>query len=253
MKTFKTTPITRTLVFALALSLSNIGFAAPELPLSLKTNIPPSLASKDSILMCDKGVVYTPVSPFDAATYTDSVTESGVTTEKQMSWPSSTAEINGKLPNISTEIGVTTMSAGGVIAGLFGVDKTTQSIVIDFIKYRSEPLTYVNGVAVTTLTFARVGVGMRLYIDLSKAQVNFAGSLMALAASVKAGTSIGTISAEVMGIDSPDVTQAMPFTSDLSEASIQRVIEAMAIVKSRLSDEKTKLRPQLLARMSCKQ
>lgn len=248
MKILQTAPVARVLAVTLS-CMCGVGLAAP---LELKTKISGDLGAANSPLLCVKGVNYTPLPHFDASTYTDSVTENGMTVTKELPWPTSTAEINAKLPNIATEIGVTTFSVGGTIAGIFGLNKTSKSIAIDFIKYRSEPLQIVDEATVKTLTYARIGVGMRLLVDLTKIDADFSGSLMSLAAGVKAGKTAGTISAELMGIDSSDVTQAMPFTSDLSEASVQRVIEAMAVVKSRLSDEKTKLRPQILARITCK-
>jgi hypothetical protein len=214
-----------------------------------KVVVPDALLSPiASPLFCEKGVEYKPLPHFDAPTYSDGVPENGV--QKQYAWPKTTAEINAKLPNIATEIGVTNFSASGTIAGIFGLSKNTKSIVIDFIKYRSEPIQ--SSAASAPSAYARVGVGMRLHLELSDVKADFAGSLMSLAAGVKGGNIRGTISAELMGIDSPDITQSMPFTSDLSDASIQRVIEAMAIVKSRLSDDKANLRPQLLARITCK-
>jgi hypothetical protein len=73
-----------------------------------------------------------------------------------------------------------------------------------------------------------------------------------LAASAKAKTAYGNITAETIGVNNSDVTLSMPFTVDFSEGSIQKVIEALAVIKSRLHDEtNTTLVPHFLARFEC--
>jgi hypothetical protein len=92
---------------------------------------------------------------------------------------------------------------------------------------------------------------MRLQIDIDTNDATLGGNLLAIAASAKAGKTTGNISTDVIGIDAPDVTVSMPFTSDLSDGSIQKIIEALAIVKSRLNDQNTTLAPQFIARIQC--
>lgn len=77
------------------------------------------------------------------------------------------------------------------------------------------------------------------------------GSLLAIALSAKAGRTRGEITADVIGMDSNDITLAMPFTSDVSEGSIQSIIEALAVIKAKLHDQNTTLEPQFIARIDC--
>ena len=77
------------------------------------------------------------------------------------------------------------------------------------------------------------------------------GGLIPIAISAKAGLTRGEITADVIGMDSSDITLAMPFTSDLSEGSIQSVIEALAIIKAKLHEESTTVDPHFIARIEC--
>lgn len=52
-------------------------------------------------------------------------------------------------------------------------------------------------------------------------------------------------------MDAKETTQAMPFTVDLSDGNIQKVVEALAIVKTKLYDDTTKVFPNLIARIEC--
>ncbi|CAG9268271.1 hypothetical protein PUN4_550229 [Paraburkholderia unamae] len=93
---------------------------------------------------------------------------------------------------------------------------------------------------------------MRVIVNLAKDDGSIAGGLFGLAASAKANRIQGSISAELIGVDAPEFTQAMPFTVDLSESNIQKVIEALAVVKTKLYDKGTILRPNLIARIECR-
>jgi hypothetical protein len=164
---------------------------------------------------------------------------------RDTAWPQSAQQISALLPNVATEISLRRQQASG--SWLLRADRGSTQVVVDFIKYRSEPLT-------SHQSFhghARVGVGLRVRVDIDDSRIEASGSLLALAASMRASRSEGRISMELMGIDSTKAVQAMPFTADLSEASIQRVIEAAAVVKSLLTDAQTALTPQTLARIEC--
>ncbi|EOA03840.1 hypothetical protein HFRIS_015821 [Herbaspirillum frisingense GSF30] len=116
------------------------------------------------------------------------------------------------------------------------------------MKWRAEPIVSIDG---KEYGWGRVGAGMRIIINLTKTDGAANGSLLALAISAKAGQVVGEISTELIGIDSNEVSMAMPFTVDLSEGNIQRVIEALAVVKAKLYDSTTTLTPNLIARIDC--
>lgn len=166
-----------------------------------------------------------------------------------LDWPDNPAEVNKLLTNISanTNIGNTSWS-GSVGGGIFSASQSRRQYVIDFMKWRGELLTTSNNLEVG---WVRLGAGLRLNIEIETTDASAAGSLLALAASAKAGKTSGTISAELIGMDAPEITQSVPFSVDLSEGNILKIIETMAIVKAKLYDRTTTLRPNLIARMAC--
>ena len=203
----------------------------------------------DSPFSCNSGLEYIPLPAFSVPNYSSIQIESdGKIKRITQNWPTDTRQINKLLPNIATQVVVTTIGASANAGGLFSTSIHHKQITIDFMKYRSEPITDTEGKA---NIYSRVGAGMRLQIQISTSEANLGGSLLAIAASASAGKTAGTISTDIIGIDANDVTVSMPFTSDLSEGSIQKIIEALAIVKSRLNDTSTTLAPQFIAKIQC--
>ena len=163
-------------------------------------------------------------------------------------WPLPPQEVNKLLTNISTNITQSSKDASGGIGGIFSASHSQKQYVIDFMKWRAEPLITTDDKA---LGWVRVGAGLRLIVNITKDDGSASGSLFALAVSAKAGKVDGSISTELIGMDSKEVTQAMPFTVDLSEGNIQKVVEALAIVKTKLYDDTTTVLPNLIARIQC--
>lgn len=197
---------------------------------------------------CTGDLRYVPLPTFDAKNYTKTSKIDGKLVDVEMEWPSTQAEINRLLPNISTQIGFLSGHQSGSVGGIFGASSHREHIAIDFMKYRSEDIV---DTSQQTVAYARVGAGMRLIIDVVTTEASIGGSLIALAVSAKAGRTYGSISVDVVGINAKDITLSMPFTTDLSEGSIQKIIEALAIVKSKISDDSSTLTPQYIARVDC--
>ena len=137
---------------------------------------------------------------------------------------------------------------GGGQAYWFKTDVKRRKVVMDFMKSRTEPIVDANN---NFYGYGRVGAGLRLKIDLWTTESSFDGSLIGLAASAKAKTAYGNITAETIGVNSSDVTLSMPFSADFSEGSIQKIIESLAVIKSRLHDPASTLTPHFLARVTC--
>ena len=204
---------------------------------------------ENSPLNCQsKRIEYTPLPAFPAGGYTSVTFKDSVATVATQDWPGTAEKVNALLNNISTNIALSDSQTSGNVASIFGGSYIKRQVVIDFMKYRSEPMKDLNNVI---SGYARVGAGLRVIINVITKDANISGSLFALAASAKASKTEGTISVEAIGIDAPDVTLSMPFTVDLSEGNIQKVIEALAIVKAKLYDAKTTLYPQFIARIEC--
>lgn len=209
-------------------------------------------AATMAILTCpSKRIEYIPIPPLVAGGYTDIEIDESTqkAVRKLKNWPTSDpVKVNELLTNISTNITHSSKTLSGSIGGLFSASHSTKQYVVDFMKWRAEPLDDLSG---TNYGWVRAGVGLRLIIDITNGDAQIGGSLLALAASAKAGDIDGSISVELIGIDSSEVTLSMPFTVDLSEDNIQKVIEALAIVKAKLYDKTTRVQPSLIARMEC--
>lgn len=205
--------------------------------------------SQKSPFSCESDLVYVPLPAFSVPNYSYiKIDGDGKAKRVTVDWPTTTAEINKLLPNIATEVAVAIVDGSASLGGIFGAKAHKELITIDFMKYRSEPVTGEDG---GSIIYSRVGAGMRLKIQITTSDMNLGGSLLALAASAKAGKTSGIISTDVIGIDANDITVSMPFTSDLSEGSIQKIIEALAVVKSKLNDPATTLVPQFIAKITC--
>jgi hypothetical protein len=202
------------------------------------------------ILNCPTTVSYIALPALPVDTYNsimlDPVTKAYVS--KTQEWPKDPIEVNRLLTNISTNTNIGNSVGEAGVAGIFSAKHSRKQYVIDFMKWRGELLTTTSGAEVG---WVRLGAGLRLNIDIATNDASAAGSLMALAVSAKAGKTTGSISAEIIGMDSQEVTQVTPFSVDLSEGNIIKIIETMATVKAKLYDAKIKLKPNLIARMVC--
>jgi hypothetical protein len=227
-------------------------FPGSDNPLGKSSVVIPEGAASESILSCkSKEVEYIPIPAVPAAGYTDIEIDPVLKKSKAVTkpWPTDPIKVNKLLTNISTNISQSSRKvSGGIGVGIFSASHSRQQYVVDFMKWRAEPLNTLNN---KQLGWVRVGVGMRVVVDITKSDGSLSGTLLALAASAKAGKVEGSISTELIGIDAKEVTQAMPFTVDLSEGNIQKVIEALAIVKTKLYDDTTTVSPNLIAKIEC--
>lgn len=237
----------------LTLCMSSLAANLPDLTPHVKTKVDPALSdaikSTTSPFSCDSDLNYIPLPAFSVPNYSFiKIDADGKPKRITQDWPTGTANINKLLPNIATEVAVTTIDGSVGASGIFGASMHQELITIDFMKYRSEPVSSDDSSAAI---YSRVGAGMRLKIKITTSEINLGGNLLAVAASAKAGKTSGIISTDIIGIDANDVTISMPFTSDLSEGSIQKIIEALAVVKSKLNDPATTLVPQFIAKIKC--
>jgi hypothetical protein len=92
------------------------------------------------------------------------------------------------------------------------------------------------------------GLGLRIQGEVitRKTGVDL-GSLMAVGVAAKLGQIQGRLSVAALGMSSPEITALFPLPSVIDETSIQRALEAIAVIKSKLSDTATTLTPQFVA------
>lgn len=200
------------------------------------------------LMNCEGDLKYIPVPAFQANDYSTVKMVGSTHTVTHAQFPTDTTAVNKLLPNLSMDVSSEVVEGGGQ-AFTFKSDVHYRKIVMDFMKSRTEPIVDASN---KFYGYGRVGAGLRLKIDLWSSDSSFDGSLIGLAASAKAKTAYGRITAETVGLNNSDVTFAMPFSTDFSEGSIQKIIEALAVIKSRLHDDaKTTLVPHFLARVAC--
>jgi hypothetical protein len=215
----------------------------------VKAVVAPAGSGTQSILSCESNrIEYTPIPALPAGGYTRIKIENNKANSVLEAWPSTPTEVNKLLTNISTNITQSSKDASGGIGGIFSASHSQKQYVIDFMKWRAEPLITTDDAA---MGWVRVGAGLRLIVNITKDDGSASGSLFALAVSAKAGKVEGSISTELIGMDAKEATQAMPFTVDLSEGNIQKVVEALAVVKTKLYDDTTTVFPNLVARIQC--
>jgi hypothetical protein len=196
---------------------------------------------------------FVPIDPLAVHDYhTFRVKPDGVAKPETKNWPKpdETKAINDLLPNHTASVSTFQMQ-GDVgltyIPASIGISKGKYQVVMDYMKYRDEMIYESN--SSDPVGRARVGVGIRLVADLStfKTDLNL-GSLIAIGLNAKLGYLKGSLSVNVIGIDSPEVTDLIPLTSIIDETSIQAALQSLAAVKSKLhQDGGLRLTPHVVA------
>jgi len=96
--------------------------------------------------------------------------------------------------------------------------------------------------------FSKVGVGMRITAKIVTFEAGLeVSSLFSLGVAAKAGKLTGQLSIDVIGMESPKITDLITLPVDISEASIQTALQSLSSIKSKMYDEETNLFPQILA------
>jgi len=125
------------------------------------------------------------------------------------------------------------------------VEKGSYTVVVDFVKYNTVSLILNDN---TCGGFGKVGVGMRLRanVETKKSGLNI-GNLFGLALAAQKEKITGTLTFEIIGIDSKDIINLIPLPSEISTSSIANALQAMATIKSKLDDPETRLHPKLVS------
>lgn len=120
----------------------------------------------------------------------------------------------------------------------------TYEVVMDFMKYRVDSVVDKSGFYSGD---AIVGVGLRIRssVQSSNTEVNFS-SLVNLGVEAKRGNITGSIAVDVYGIDSPDVTNLIPLSTELDQTSIQQALQGLAAIKAVMGKDGTRFYPHVL-------
>jgi hypothetical protein len=120
----------------------------------------------------------------------------------------------------------------------------TYRVIMDYSNYRTETVTDQGAV----IGLGRVGVGLRLTATISTTTANInLGSILALGVAADLKTLSGTMTVESIGIRPEGNSGLILTNATIDETSIQKTLEAVAVIQSKIADPKTVLDPQLLA------
>ncbi|MDO6813710.1 hypothetical protein [Tenacibaculum soleae] len=154
----------------------------------------------------------------------------------------SKTEITDFLKNQGTLVSIIENTINGELN--YGASKVSSKnsyyrIVMDYTKYKNHH---------TKFGEAKVGVGLRLVakVKTSNNKVNL-GDLFALGLAAEANHLEGTLSVDVIGMDSKDITNILPFQSEINKTTIQNVMQALASIKAKIYDKDTDLYPHILS------
>jgi hypothetical protein len=198
----------------------------------------------------DKGeyLDYQPIPPIPVSKVT--IYDSLDNIEKEVFWNSleNPKAIRPLLPLQSAQISVTKIDASGKI-GFISSSMTGEigsyKVIIDYMKYRIEQVFNDSGKYIGS---GRIGVGLRIMavVVTSKANLNL-GSLSSIGLEAKAGNLSGGITVDIVGIDSEDITNLIPLTSEIDQSSIQSILQSLASIKAKLWEDESFLTPHLVA------
>jgi hypothetical protein len=218
---------------------------------------------------------YTPVDPLPA--YVDSVSyQNNKYISKYLLNFNGDDPLVGLFSDETIRIATASVSVNGNITFLtssLGIKDSTYLIILDYIKYATQPLvasvgkdaqgnnivrnaflygtnsnffrdSTITGKAVIPLY---VGFGLRITATLKvvSGQVNL-GNLFGVGVSGSAGQVTGTLVVQTLGITGPDISALIPMPSDLNSTTIQNAILSLGSIKAKFYEHSTILSPRVV-------
>jgi len=115
------------------------------------------------------------------------------------------------------------------------------AVTSDYILYRVEQ--------VEEAGIGLIGVGMRIRAKVHTLKENLnIGGFFNLAMEVQAGNATGELQVDSIGIVSPEIIQLFPaLATEINPTSIQNVMQALAAIKAKISEDDVGITPHLLA------
>lgn len=190
-------------------------------------------------------VAMDPPRPSPRVTYPSPTTGDDVT----RAWAQlSNSEILNLLSNTHSEISIGKFESNGQITYLAAQATAgigTYRVLMDYTPYIVEDA--VDPATKTKVGDARVGVGLRLTatITTTTADINL-GSLLALGVAANLKQVKGTMSVDSIGIRIAGSGGPILSNTTIDETSIQKTLEAIAVIQSKIADQTTHLDPQVL-------
>ncbi len=190
-------------------------------------------------------IVVDPPQPSPRVTFPDKQTGQDVTKAwAQLSNP----EILNLISDTHSEISVAKLEAGGKVTYLVAQATAgvgTYRVVLDYSDYIVEDAVDPN--SHQKIGMARVGVGLRMTATITTTTANIdLGSLLALGVAANLKQVKGTMSVDSIGIRIAGAGGPILSNATIDETSIQKTLEAIAVIQSKIADSTTHLDPQAL-------
>ncbi len=147
-------------------------------------------------------------------------------------------------------------------AGIVGISSKGQSyvLIVDYIKYitssklidtkyiptNAQELGVEKSFKGAVPIYTGIGLRIRAEFKALKSGLNIAG-LPAIAVAASSNGVSGRLTVQTLGITGPEVTGLMPLISDISVASIQSAVQAVAAIKAKIYEESTVVYPKIVA------
>jgi len=156
------------------------------------------------------------------------------------------ASLLHSFPNVVSSVTLFEVDKGGSLSLLgnnFSARNTTYVVIYDFTQTQTLQLSDDK-----VVYFALIGVSVRMVarIKTKTAGINLT-NLFGLGIAANSKKVTGTLEVRTNGICSQKINGIIPVTSDLSPASIENALQAVATIKSHIYDPDTKITPQFLA------
>jgi len=152
------------------------------------------------------------------------------------------------LPNEIVYTAVQKVGAGGEIKygpASVTAEAGTYNVVMDYSKCTTLKVTKDGN---NCAGWAKVGVGLRIRASVTTFEANMdISSLFALGVAARTNKLIGQLSVDVIGMESPSITDLIVLPVDISEASIQSALQSMAAIKTKIYEGNANLFPQVIA------
>lgn len=169
------------------------------------------------------------------------------------------------LKDLDTEtvrIALNTLSGDGTLnAGIVGLSVAGQNyvLVVDYIKYFTSSKKLDKSYEVidakgnkkqaqfkgTIPFYTGIGLRVRAEFHANQSGLNISG-LPAIAVAANSNGISGRLTVQTLGITGSEVTSLMPLISDISVASIQSAVQAVAAIKAKIYEDTTTVYPKVV-------
>ena len=146
------------------------------------------------------------------------------------------------LKNQGTLVSISEIRADGDInfgSTSLSSENSVYRIVMDYAKYKVQQTKYGS---------VKIGIGLRMVAEVttSKSDINL-GDLFAIGLAAESNYLSGTLSVDVIGMNSKEITYLLPFQSEINKTTIQNAMQALATIKTEIYNDSTEVYPHILA------